>query len=214
MEKIILDKIVPEVFAAEPPKDSQVWLRDVELRRGETVLVEARSGAGKTSLAAFIMGLRDDYRGRILYDATEARSLGPDGRADLRRDRIAYLPQNLDLFGELTARDNIRVKRELCAEGGLTDLERGAKRLGVEPWLDKRAGTLSAGQSQRVALLRALSQPFDFIILDEPVSHLDEANNRAAAELVTETARAVGAGIIVLSVGNRLALDYDRKLLL
>ena len=65
---------------------------------------------------------------------------------------------------------------------------------------------------QRVAILRALAQPFDFLILDEPVSHLDAANNRAAAELVAETALHLGAGVIVLSVGNRLELGYDRVL--
>ena len=87
-----------------------------------------------------------------------------------------------------------------------------ARRLGILPYLDRPAGKLSVGQMQRVAILRALAQPFDFLILDEPVSHLDAVNNRAAAELVTQTARRLGAGVIVLSVGNRLELEYDRVL--
>lgn len=214
METIKLDKVIPEVFASEPPENSEVWLRDVELRRGETILVEARSGAGKTSLAAFLMGLRNDYRGRILYDGRDSKTFNDDERAELRSKKIAYLPQNLDLFADLTARENILAKRELSSDGGLTDIEGGAEKLGVRQWLDKISGKLSVGQNQRIALLRALAQPFDFLILDEPVSHLDETNNRAAAALVAETARESGAGVIVLSVGNRLNLNYSRTLLL
>ncbi|MBD5283820.1 MAG: ATP-binding cassette domain-containing protein [Bacteroides sp.] len=218
MNSIVLDRVIPEVFASEPPAGSEVWLKDVRFEKGETVLVEARSGAGKTSLASFIMGLRSDYRGRILFDGEDARSFSVDGRAELRRLHLAYLPQNLDLFPELTAADNISVKRVLTEGDKGPDgyrpvpVDDFARRLGILPYLDRMAGKLSVGQMQRVAILRALAQPFDFIILDEPVSHLDAANNRAAAELVAETARRLGAGVIVLSVGNRLELEYDRVL--
>lgn len=218
MEVITLDNLIPQVFASEPPKDSEVWLRHLELRRGETVLVEARSGAGKTSLAAFLMGLRRDFNGRILFDSRDSRSMTADKWADIRRSNIAYLPQNLDLFPDLSAADNVKVKKELTdkdlSSSSPFTLEEGARRLGILPYLHKEAGKLSVGQMQRLALLRALSQPFDFLILDEPVSHLDENNNRAAAELVVETASSQGAAVIVLSVGNRLLLPYSRTLLL
>ncbi len=220
MERIVLDKVIPEVFAAEPSAGSEVWLRDVVFNKGETVLIEARSGAGKTSLASFIMGLRSDYRGRILFDGRDARDLTVDEQADLRRLNLAYLPQNLDLFPDLTAAENIRVKEELRKRNALVPQEGVSvaragdvsPMLGLEPFLDRPAGKLSVGQMQRVAILRALAQPFDFLILDEPVSHLDAANNRAAADLVARTARSQGAGVIVLSVGNRLDLTYDRIL--
>lgn len=221
MNIIKLDNMIPKVFASEPPEESEVWLRRVELCRGERILVEARSGAGKTSLASFIMGLRNDYNGRLLFDDRDSATFSADDWADLRSRTIAYLPQNLDLFLDLTAADNIRVKLQLTEDGsGLPegylpfDFEAGARRLGVDRWLDKPAGKLSVGQMQRVAILRALAQPFDFLILDEPVSHLDDANNLAAAELIGETADRQGAAVIVLSVGNRLHLPYSRTLLL
>ena len=66
---------------------------------------------------------------------------------------------------------------------------------------------MSIGQQQRVGIIRALCQPFDFIMLDEPVSHLDEENNLKAARMIASEARRQHAGIITTSVGNPLLLD-------
>ena len=63
------------------------------------------------------------------------------------------------------------------------------------------------GQQQRVGIIRALCQPFDFILLDEPVSHLDSRNNLIAARIIAEEADRQGAGIISTSVGNPLLLE-------
>ena len=69
--------------------------------------------------------------------------------------------------------------------------------------------TLSVAQ-QRVAFIRCLCQPFDFILLDEPVSHLDAANGEVLSALLLEGAQAQGAGVIVTSVGSRLRLPYHK----
>ena len=83
------------------------------------------------------------------------------------------------------------------------------------PRLEERknqlAGTLSGGEQQRVAIVRTLCQPCDFIMLDEPVSHLDEANNQIVAEMVTEEAEKLGAGIISTSVGNNVKINVDKE---
>ena len=75
---------------------------------------------------------------------------------------------------------------------------------------DTPAGKLSFGQQQRVAFIRCLCQPFDFILLDEPVSHLDAANGEVLSALLLEGAQAQGAGVIVTSVGSRLRLPYHK----
>ena len=81
------------------------------------------------------------------------------------------------------------------------------KELGIDSRADYPVGRMSIGQQQRVAIIRSLCQPFDFIILDEPVSHLDPDNNRIAARMIQREAERQGAGIITTSVGNRLLLD-------
>ena len=84
--------------------------------------------------------------------------------------------------------------------------------LGLADRISTPASRLSIGQQQRVALVRTICQPFDFILLDEPVSHLDEENNLLAAEMIEEVAAAQDAGIIVTSVGNPLAINYKTLL--
>lgn len=69
---------------------------------------------------------------------------------------------------------------------------------------------MSFGQQQRVAMMRALVQPFDFILADEPVSHLDEGNSAIMGDIMMTEARAQGAGVIVTSIGKHMALDYEK----
>ena len=71
---------------------------------------------------------------------------------------------------------------------------------------------MSFGQQQRVAMIRALVQPFDFLLADEPISHLDEANSRTMADMMVEEARRQGAGIIITSIGKHMELPYDKIL--
>ena len=86
----------------------------------------------------------------------------------------------------------------------------------MSPGIDSRrnypVGRMSIGQQQRAGIIRAICQPFDFILLDEPVSHLDEENNRKAAEIIMAEAQRQGAGIISTSVGNPLLLAEPERL--
>ena len=212
IEEITLDSLLPRVFAREELPYSEVWRRKVSFRRGGRYLVESASGGGKSSLAAFITGARRDYEGSLLFDGRDASSLGIPDWQEIRRAHIAYLPQELALFPELSAIDNILLKGEICGDVDMKRVGEWMERLGITDRRDYPAGKLSIGQQQRVALIRSLCQPFDFMLLDEPVSHLDEANNRVAARIVEEEALRQGAGVIIFSVGNPLMIDNPEKL--
>lgn len=207
---------MPSVFepvsATSRVTQSGIWCREVTFLRGESYLVEAASGTGKSSLCSFLYGLRNDYSGTILFNGTDTRSFSVRDWCGLRRLSIAYLPQEMGLFPELTAMENIMIKNNLTGEKTEAEITRLMERLGVGECACRRAGRLSVGQQQRVALVRAFCQPFDFILLDEPVSHLDEANNRMVAETVTEEAGRRGAGIIATSVGNHILIDNPIKI--
>lgn len=204
---ITLNNLLPRVFAQEEMPSSQVWNASCRLRRGGRYLIEAASGGGKSSLAAFLMGSRRDYDGSIHFNDTDIRSVDISGWQEIRRCHIAYLPQELALFPELSAIDNIRLKAEVSGFNDMRRVEKWIGRLGLENRRDYPAGRLSIGQQQRVALIRSLCQPFDFILLDEPVSHLDERNNRIAAEIVEEEACRRDAAIVTFSVGNPLLIE-------
>ncbi len=212
IEEITLESLLPRVFMREELPYSEVWRKKVVFHRGGRYLVESASGGGKSSLAAFIMGSRNDYEGTLKFDGREARTLSINDWQDLRRKHIAYLPQELALFPELSAIDNIRLKADISGDIDIARVDNWLDRLGITERRDYPAGKLSIGQQQRVALIRSLCQPFDFILLDEPVSHLDETNNRIAASIVEEEANRQGAAIITFSVGNPLLIDNPDKL--
>ncbi len=212
IEEITLDSLLPRVFAREELPYSRIWRKKVAFRRGGRYLVESASGGGKSSLAAFIIGSRNDYDGVLTFDGRDTRSFSIAEWQDIRRSHIAYLPQELALFPELSAIDNIMLKAEISGDADMAKIDKWLDRLGIADRRDYPAGRLSIGQQQRVALIRSLCQPFDFILLDEPVSHLDEANNRIAARIVEEEAERQGAAIITFSVGNPLLIDNPEKL--
>ena len=215
INNITLRRVLPRVFRGSetetPVRDSEIWMREeVTFSRPGNYIIEAESGTGKSSLCAFIYGSRTDYDGEILFDGTPASSLGINRWCELRCRSLAYLPQEMRLFPELTAMENIRIKNRLTdfrTEAEILDMMR---RLELEEKVNSPAGLLSVRQQQRVAIIRALGQPFDFLLIDEPVSHLDARNNRTVAQLIEEAAIAANAAVIATSVGNKITLrEYE-----
>lgn len=211
IQTITLQGVLPHVFRGsetEPPVcHSEVWLRpEVRFTRPEAWIIEAESGTGKSSLCSYIYGARTDYDGAILFDGEPAAALDIDRWCALRREALAYLPQEMRLFPELTALENIKINNSLTDYRRETEIRTMLERLEIDHKADTLAGRLSVGQQQRVAIIRALCQPFDFLLVDEPVSHLDARNNSAVASLIAEEAALRGATIIATSVGNKLSL--------
>ena len=113
-------------------------------------------------------------------------------------------------FPELTAMENIMIKNRLTGCKSRQWILEALERLEIAVKADTPASRLSVGQQQRVAIIRALCQPFDFILIDEPVSHLDSRNNAIVASLIDEEARANGAAVIATSVGNKITIPITR----
>lgn len=213
IETITLKQVLPAVFAGLPREEhsaSEIWLRDeVVFHKGNFYMVEAESGTGKSSLCAFIYGSRRDYTGNILFDGADTRRFDIDRWCELRRRGLAYLPQEMKLFPELSVMENIMLKNRLTDFHTEAEIVAMLERLEIPDKADVPAGRLSVGQQQRAAIVRALCQPFDFLLVDEPVSHLDERNNAAVAALIAAEAGRSGAAVIATSVGNKISLpDY------
>lgn len=207
MEQIALHNTLPRVFAGQQGIHSDVWQQDISLERGKRYLISAESGTGKSSMCSYIFGYRQDYSGVITFDGTDIRTLTVAQWCDIRQRHIAYLPQDMRLFGELTAMENVELKNRLTAFKSQQEIKRLFEAMGIADKVDSLASKLSIGQQQRVAIIRTLCQPCDFILLDEPVSHLDDENNRTVARLIIDEATRQGAGVIATSVGNHLQMD-------
>lgn len=210
MNEIALNHVIPNVFRERRDLTSDIWGRDVRLRRGGIYLIEAASGTGKSSLCSFVIGMRRDYAGSILFDGRDARSLSTTEWAVMRQCHLSLLFQELRLFPELTAWENVQVKNQLT--GFRTDevIAHWFELLGIADKRDCRVAQMSFGQQQRVAMLRALVQPYDFLFIDEPISHLDDDNARCMADLILGEARAQGAAIVATSIGKHMPLPYEQ----
>lgn len=210
MKQIRLKSVVPHVFSSCADLKSDVWNQDVTLEKGKTYLVEAHSGRGKSTFCSYLIGYRQDYTGELLFDDTPTTTFSMQQWVDVRRSGISHLFQELRLFPELSARDNVMIKNSLTHHVTASQVNQWFGILGISDKLDTPIANMSFGQQQRVALMRALAQPFDFLVADEPISHLDDDNAAVMASLMMEEARRQGAGVIVTSIGKHMDLDYDK----
>lgn len=210
MDKITLDNALPQIFHGRDMSASEVWQRSLTLERGGIYLIEAASGTGKTSLCSYLIGYRDDYEGRILFDNTDIRSLSVGQWVQARRTGLSHLFQELRLFPELTAWENIQIKNSLTHWRTARQVDEWFDAFGIAEKRNELVGRMSFGQQQRVAMIRALVQPFSFLLADEPISHLDDANSRAMAQVLLAEIRSQGAGLVVTSVGKHMDLPYSK----
>lgn len=212
MNRIKLQSVLPEVFSGRDNIRSEIWLQNTEFRKGECYLLEAASGTGKSSLCSYLFGYRNDYQGNIFFDDRNIHDFSGEDWNLLRRNSLSILFQELRLFPELTVLENILIKNNLTGFKSRQWINSAFERLGIADKLSEPAGKLSFGQQQRTAVIRALCQPMDFILLDEPVSHLDSENSRDMMKLLTEETLSQGAGILVTSIGKHPEIPYDKTL--
>lgn len=184
--EIQLRKVTPAYIEKEKRSGSQIWEQIISINNGEHLHVVAPSGSGKTSLIHFIYGLRKDYSGSVLYNDKDIKKLTTENFSAFRQNKISIIFQDLRLFENQTVRENIEIKRILNPYHPKEAITEMANKLGIESKLNQIVKTCSYGEQQRIAIIRALMQPFDFLLLDEPYSHLDEMNRKKAMELIYE----------------------------
>lgn len=210
MKTITFDKIIPNVFSSQRDIYSEIWNCKAEFEKGKLYLVEAESGKGKSTFCSYILGYRHDYEGTVRFDNAITSEFKVKDWTEIRKKHIAFLFQELRLFPELTAWENVQIKNDITKFKTEKEIKEWFEKLGISDKLESKAGRMSFGQQQRVAMIRALVQPFDFILADEPISHLDDKNSEAMAEIMMNEARRQGAGVIVTSIGKHMELNYDK----
>lgn len=181
-----IKQLLPQYFAESSKSSSDIWGKDIAFAKGEMVKIVAPSGSGKTSLIHFIYGIRKEYNGSILYSDKNINNFNAEDFARYRKDHISIVFQDLRLFPEQTVWENLEIKRQLHPYHPAEKIKEMAGRLGIGNKLQTKSRICSYGEQQRVAIIRSLMQPFDFLLLDEPFSHLDKENAQKAMELMLE----------------------------
>lgn len=211
IDRITFQSVVPQVFESQKEAlHSEVWNRNLTFEKGKLYLIEAASGRGKSTFCSYVLGYRHDYSGQVLFNDVPTSTFKVRDWVEARRLHISHLFQELRLFPELTAFENIVIKNKLTNFKSQEQIATWFEQLGIADKMHERIGRMSFGQQQRVALIRALVQPFDFLLVDEPISHLDDKNAAVMAEMMMKEAREQGAGVLVTSIGKHMDLPYER----
>ena len=188
---------------------SDIYLQpEVIFEQGQRYLIRAQSGQGKTSLLNFIYGASFSYDGKITYNEV----FNKKEVLRYRIDKLSYVYQDLRLFPTLTAFENIILKNKLTRYKTEDQINSLIERVGLSHKRDTLVQTLSLGQRQRIALLRALCQPFEVLLLDEPFSHLDDSNTTILSEIIEEELQARNASLLLTSLEDNNFFHYNKKL--
>ena len=185
---------------------------DFQIEKGEFAVVVGPSGAGKTTVLNILGGMDTASSGRVIVDGKDIAQYSPRQLTAYRRDDIGFVFQFYNLIPNLTALENVQLKNNLTGYKKKKEILAFFEKLGLSDKLNVKTGKLSFGQQQRVAFIRALCQPFDFLFLDEPISHLDDDNSRIMGELIIGEAEKQQAGVIATSIGKHIELPYQRIL--
>ncbi len=212
--QIELQKIIPvplkDKFAQ---RGSDVWNKELRFLEREWIKLKAPSGTGKTTLVHIIYKLRSDYEGNVLWDNNNLRSIASNELAKMRQQYISIVFQDLRLFPNLTAKENIELNRVLQKPiYESRAIEVMAARLNISHILQQRAALCSYGEQQRIAIIRALVQPFEWLIMDEPFSHLDEENIKRASGLIAEECDKRNAGFVITDLEDDTHFHYTKQL--
>ena len=146
MDKIRFRSVIPQVFSQQENLDSEIWDIDATFEKGHLYLVEADSGKGKSTFCSYIVGYRHDYSGQILFDGQDTKAFKVSQWVDIRKAHISYLFQELRLFPELTALENVQIKNKLTNFKSENQIKEWFEVLGIEDKLHTKIGHMSFGQ--------------------------------------------------------------------
>jgi ABC-type lipoprotein export system ATPase subunit len=203
---------MPAPLASIEHSSESIWGRRVELEAGKRIVLNASSGKGKSTFTTTTTGIRNDYDGVISYDGKDIKNFSPDDWAEIRTSVVSVIFQDLQLFPKLSVKENLLLKNSLTDTYTEKELLSMLESLEIDNKWDQVCGLLSMGQQQRVAIIRALAQPFKWLIMDEPFSHLDVVNTEKCLKMIHDRTIEQNAGFVLTTLGDMHNYEYDQEL--
>jgi putative ABC transport system ATP-binding protein len=199
-------------FGSGDAKTQALFDNTLNIRKGEIVIMTGPSGSGKTTLLTLIGTLRTVQDGSLNILGDELNGMSQSGLTQVRK-QIGFIFQAHNLFGSLTAFQNVRMSTELAGLQGASvkpRIEQMLTRLGLGERIHYKPKSLSGGQKQRVAIARGLIHSPRIVLADEPTAALDEESGREAVTLLREMADRDGCTVLIVTHDNRILDVADR----
>ena len=209
---IVFENIVPKNISDEYIFNSSIWNKNITFKQNQFYLIRSVSGRGKTTFINYLSGKKTDYLGIQLHNEDNCNNLQAEGWIQKRKNEIALVNQDLKLVNELTVFENLLLKLELTNYINIAKIDDYLKALNIIDLKNKKCSILSMGQLQRVAIVRSILQPFHWLLLDEPFSHLDQKNTENALTLITNAVKEQRAGIILTSLNMEEEIDLFKTI--
>ncbi|MFF0745348.1 ABC transporter ATP-binding protein [Streptomyces sp. NPDC004111] len=185
---------------------------DFALRPGEVAAVMGASGSGKSSLLYCLAGVLAPSKGSVSFDGVSFSELTDDALSTLRRERFGFVFQYGELLPELTIEENAALPLRLAGQRKAPAHAAAAavlERLGLAELKQRRPSQVSGGQSQRVAVARALVHRPAVVFADEPTGALDSANAAAVLDEFLHLARSQGTAVVIVTHDPDVAAHAD-----
>lgn len=189
---------------------------DMEVYAGEFVAIIGQSGSGKSTLLNILGALDVPTEGTVLIDGVDIATLSEDGLADLRNRVVGFVFQFHYLLDELSCLENVLTPITI-SKGEASEEEKSyasalLERVGLADQVDKHPDTMSGGQNQRCAIIRALANQPKIVLADEPTGNLDSRSGNEVFNIMREMNRERGVAFIMVTHDDRLAQEADRIL--
>ncbi|MEH2560132.1 putative ABC transport system ATP-binding protein [Bradyrhizobium algeriense] len=186
---------------------------DLEVARGELIMLVGPSGCGKTTLISIIAGLLDHDGGRCVVLGEDIERMDQTTKAAFRRQSLGFVFQAFNLIPQLTAAENVMIPLLLNGmneSDGIAKARQALERVGLAERSEHFPSQLSGGQQQRVAIARALVHEPELVVCDEPTSALDHATGQHVLEILRGIATGEGRTLIVVTHDQRILSFADR----
>lgn len=184
---------------------------DLAVRAGELVAVMGESGVGKSTLLHLLGTLDRPTAGQLQIAGTDVLNLGDQALSRFRNRHIGFVFQFHYLLPEFTALENVLLPARVAGVDRRKEVLELMDFVGLADRLHHRPGSLSGGECQRVAMVRALvTQPL-VVLADEPSGNLDERASESLHQLLAELARERGQAFVVMTHDRKLAQSMDRR---
>ena len=212
-QTVLTGRGVGKVFGADELAVRALHPADIEVRRGEVLVIMGPSGSGKTTLLSILGLLLRPSEGEVLLHGETLAAADEESLTRLRRDNIGFVFQHMSLLSSLSALENVAMPllmkgvgskrradlaREMLAAVGLAGKEQAKPR------------QLSGGQQQRVAIARALVTGATVLLCDEPTASLDAASGRNVLALLRQSATQMGRAVVIVTHDERVREFGDR----
>ena len=176
---------------------------DININKGESILVLGKSGSGKTTLLNLLAGLLSPEKGTISLGGTNLSDLKGQKLDLFRGKEIGIVFQKPHLLSALTVRENLELTHFFSKKKG-QNLDKILAELGLTAKAKSSVLTLSEGEAQRVSIARALANEPKLILADEPTSSLDDENAAKVVDLLKSQAAKIGAALVIVTHDHRV----------